>query len=324
MVLLSLQQLTDEVIEVSTNKTLNLYDIHTVQKCTNSNKISIVIPPDTINAVFPYTEIKVLLTANGDVEIVNGDNIQVTVSRLGVSADIHTLTGKGTLHTLIRESANKWIIISDQAGGDASGAIATHNTSGTAHSDIRTLISSHTSSTSNPHGVTATQVGAIASTEKGAVNGVATLNSSGKVPSGQLYTDEITLVELSQDFAVGANDDAVVFNNVIYNHGSQYNSTTGVFTCSSPGLYLYTASARVEINSGASGLTLQLFKNSTIKYRGQEFFTYMSAMALTQSGLVFLNSGETLYVNVRVISGTGTIKYYANHILGAFSLVRLK
>lgn len=39
---------------------------------------------------------------------------------------------------------------------------------------------------SNPHGTSATDVGAIQVTEKGAVNGVATLGATGKVPSAQL------------------------------------------------------------------------------------------------------------------------------------------
>ena len=45
---------------------------------------------------------------------------------------------------------------------------------------------SHIGSNSNPHRVTASQVGAISTEEKGAAGGVASLDSSGKVPSGQL------------------------------------------------------------------------------------------------------------------------------------------
>lgn len=43
---------------------------------------------------------------------------------------------------------------------DVSGQINTHNTSSTAHNDIREALSGHTSDTSNPHAVTASQVGA--------------------------------------------------------------------------------------------------------------------------------------------------------------------
>ena len=46
---------------------------------------------------------------------------------------------------------------------DVSGQIGAHNSSSTAHGDIRTLISNHSGNKSNPHGVTAAQVGADAS-----------------------------------------------------------------------------------------------------------------------------------------------------------------
>lgn len=44
----------------------------------------------------------------------------------------------------------------------------------------------HRGLTNNPHSTTAVQVGAIPTSEKGAVNGVATLDGSGKVPAGQI------------------------------------------------------------------------------------------------------------------------------------------
>ena len=44
--------------------------------------------------------------------------------------------------------------------GTADSAVTAHNTSGTAHSDIRNALSGHTGNKSNPHGVTAAQVGA--------------------------------------------------------------------------------------------------------------------------------------------------------------------
>ena len=47
-------------------------------------------------------------------------------------------------------------------------------------------LSAHTSSGENPHKVTAQQVGAIASTDKGAAGGVASLDANGKVPESQL------------------------------------------------------------------------------------------------------------------------------------------
>ncbi|MDZ8259444.1 hypothetical protein [Nostoc sp. ChiQUE01b] len=54
-----------------------------------------------------------------------------------------------------------------------------------------TALTSHTSSTSNPHSVTASQVGAIPTTDKGVALGVATLDSGGKIPDTQI-PDAIT------------------------------------------------------------------------------------------------------------------------------------
>lgn len=51
---------------------------------------------------------------------------------------------------------------------------------------IYNALTTHTGNTSNPHSVTAAQVGAIATTAKGANNGVAELDSNGKIPASQL------------------------------------------------------------------------------------------------------------------------------------------
>jgi hypothetical protein len=50
---------------------------------------------------------------------------------------------------------------------------------------ISSLIA-HIANTSNPHGVTAGQIGAIATSQRGAASGVAPLDSNGKVPSNNL------------------------------------------------------------------------------------------------------------------------------------------
>lgn len=49
-----------------------------------------------------------------------------------------------------------------------------------------TELSAHTTRVDNPHSVTAAQVGAVPTTQKGAANGVASLGADGKVPSTQL------------------------------------------------------------------------------------------------------------------------------------------
>lgn len=47
-------------------------------------------------------------------------------------------------------------------------------------------LTTHKNDTANPHGVTAAQAGAVPTTEKGAANGVATLDANGDVPASQL------------------------------------------------------------------------------------------------------------------------------------------
>ena len=97
---------------------------------------------------------------------------------------------------------------------DVSGQIQEHNTSETAHQDIRAAIPTKVSDLTNDSGYltaesdptvpawakaaskptyTAAEVGAIPSTQKGASGGVAELDSSGKVPTAQLpsYVDDV-------------------------------------------------------------------------------------------------------------------------------------
>ena len=60
-------------------------------------------------------------------------------------------------------------------------------------------ISDHTEDTENPHGVTAKQINAVPTSEKGVKDGVATLNSSGVVPDTQLptYVSEMTVENMT-------------------------------------------------------------------------------------------------------------------------------
>ena len=51
---------------------------------------------------------------------------------------------------------------------------------------VQDNLNTHTNNKSNPHGVTAAQVGAIPASQKGAAGGVASLGSDGKVPEEQL------------------------------------------------------------------------------------------------------------------------------------------
>ena len=60
----------------------------------------------------------------------------------------------------------------------------------------------HASNTSNPHSVTAAQVGAIATSARGVANGVASLDANGLVPSSQLpsYVDDVLEFDKKAEF----------------------------------------------------------------------------------------------------------------------------
>ena len=77
------------------------------------------------------------------------------------------------------------------AGADGKSAYQTAVEAGyagteTAFNEALKDVPGHIANKGNPHGVTAAQVGAISSSEKGAASGVATLGTDGKVPTGQL------------------------------------------------------------------------------------------------------------------------------------------
>lgn len=56
----------------------------------------------------------------------------------------------------------------------------------TALANLGGLGSAHSSNTSNPHSVTANQTGAIATSQRGVANGVASLDAGGKIPASQI------------------------------------------------------------------------------------------------------------------------------------------
>lgn len=64
---------------------------------------------------------------------------------------------------------------------DVSGQINTHNSNTSAHPDIRNSISSHTANTSNPHGVTAAQIGAAPTTHYQAASTITAGTFAGQV-----------------------------------------------------------------------------------------------------------------------------------------------
>lgn len=106
---------------------------------------------------------------------------------------------------------------------------------------------SHLSNKSNPHGVTAAQIGAIPTSQKGTASGVAELDSSGKVPSSQLpaYVDDVLEYTSKSSFPSTGET------------GKIYVDTTTNKT------YRWSGSAYVEISA-----SLALGETSSTAYRG--------------------------------------------------------
>lgn len=72
-------------------------------------------------------------------------------------------------------------LVSDITTPDVSGQIGEHNGNASAHTDIRNSISSHTTNTSNPHGVTAAQIGAAPTTHYQAASTITAGTFAGQV-----------------------------------------------------------------------------------------------------------------------------------------------
>lgn len=70
-------------------------------------------------------------------------------------------------------------------------------------------LTSHTGNTSNPHSTTAAQVGAIATTARGAANGVASLDSSSKIPDAQIPDGITRDTELTAGLSTKADSSAL-------------------------------------------------------------------------------------------------------------------
>lgn len=99
-----------------------------------------------------------------------------------------------------------------------------------------TELSTHTGNTSNPHAVSAAQVGAVPTTDKGAANGVATLDATAKIPDTQI-PDEITRdSELSAHTGDSGNPHAVTAAQTGAVPTTEKGSANGVATLDAGGL----------------------------------------------------------------------------------------
>lgn len=88
-------------------------------------------------------------------------------------------------------------------------------------------ITSHTSNKNNPHGVSATQIGAIPASKIGVADGVASLDSTGKVPSSQLpsYVDDILEFDTLSEFP-NPGESGKIYTDISTNKTYRWSGTT--------------------------------------------------------------------------------------------------
>lgn len=123
-------------------------------------------------------------------------NVQSVLEEL---ADIASTGGV----TQVNGKTGNVTLTASDVGAEESGAVSTHNSATDAHGG-------HFTNTNNPHSVTKTQVGLgnvtndaqVKRSEMGVASGVATLDTTGKVPSSQLpsYVDDVVEYSTKANF----------------------------------------------------------------------------------------------------------------------------
>lgn len=136
--------------------------------------------------------------------------------------------------------------------------------------------------------------------------------SSGGVYSNTSQTGGSWYVSTAMSNATG--DDTVVtvvFNSQVFQQGSNFNTTTGVFTCPSTGIYLITGQVTLSgLDAGHTACELNLV-SSAGTFTRQVYNPY----AMSEAGLVTLpicginsySATNTIFVNIGVFNGTKTV-----------------
>jgi len=155
----------------------------------------------------------------------------------------------------------------------------------------------HRNATGNPHATTPADIGAIPSTEKAAVNGVATLDGTGKIPTAQIPASALPSFDVVADIpardalVVQEGDEAFVTSNglqYIYDGAVWFERPTSVGMVSNAGTSTDNALSRFD---GATG---QLIQNSSA--------TLDDAGNLNLSGNLDLDTNNI--VDVGTVNGT--------------------
>ena len=132
-------------------------------------------------------------TSADNVIVDNSQGIFSSTDVQSVLVELADIASTGGV-TQVNGKTGNVTLTAEDVGAEESGAVSTHNSATDAHGG-------HFTNTNNPHSVTKTQVGLgnvtndaqVKRSEMGVASGVATLDTTGKVPSSQLpsYVDDV-------------------------------------------------------------------------------------------------------------------------------------
>jgi len=183
----------------------NIYptDYQTVQKVLEQNKKEVDLKVDKIDVVTVATPNKILkldensklpTSITGDSDTIDGKHVDDTKTGIDATTNNALWTANKVKNYVDTQDNLKQNIIENTL-------TTTTKTIPLAINEVNTVITNHKSDTNNPHLTTKSQVGLgnvdniqqIPINQKGVANGVATLDSSGLVPSIQLpsYVDDV-------------------------------------------------------------------------------------------------------------------------------------
>lgn len=223
-----------------------VYTFYALVACSNAGTWTVNVDTSTSVTVAEMTaaiaESEQAVQANLTSHINNKANPHgVTASQIGAVPTSRNVNGKALSSDVTLSASDVGAIPSSQKG--AAGGVASlgsdgkvpagqlpdmdYDPAGSAQG-VQSNLNAHTNNKSNPHGVTAAQVGAIPASQKGAAGGVAELDSAGKVPAAQLpsYVDDVLEYPNKSSFP-GTGEDGKIYvaedTNLTYRwSGSQY------------------------------------------------------------------------------------------------------